>query len=343
MTVDETDFAVQLETALETQNKLVALIGTYLKPIGTGKVRYLFDLPQHPDLMAVFVSDNWSARDFVFGFVIPEKGKYLNIATIAMKRYLRNKEIETDLVAYARYIDEYLPPGLRGNRELWNRMTIVRKCEMIPVEVVLRNNLFGSAWKDYNNPKLGRVVCGQLLSEGLPLFAELSPPFQSPTTKAKTGHDLAMTKQAVDEEYPGLLSEGVYILESLNEILEEDSLGRCIDIKFELGRNPVTGIYVLCDEISPDSSRLCRLSDYLALEKGEVPEFLDKEFGRAWADALGIDKLDPASETDKELVRSWRPDEQFVQEFMRRYAVAFWILSRGHTLNEYRNSMMAMS
>jgi len=337
------DFATGLDAALQSQSDLLELIGCYLKPIGSGKIRYLFDLPGYQDLMAVYVSDNWSAYDFVFGFVIPNKGKYLNIATIAMKRVLRNKGTDTDLVAYARYIDEYLPAALHRNRELWERMTIVRKYDMIPCEVVLRNNLFGSAWKDYNDPKNGRVICGQLLEEGLPLFAELSPPFQSPTTKAKTGHDLPLTKQEVDRTWPGLLDAGVHILEQINGILAEDNLGRCADIKLELGRNPVTGGYVLCDEISPDSSRLCWLTEYRALKPGGVPTFLDKEFGRAWAAELGIKELNPSSEEDRERVRTWRPDESFIREFMRRYGEGFFIWSRGHTMAEYKSSAMSLS
>lgn len=343
MITEQDKFIARLDAVKTEQDRLIELLNDYLEPIGNGKVRRLFDIPGHPELMAVFVTDNWSARDFVFGFVIPGKGKRLNIATIAMKRVLRNKGFKVDLVAYARHIDEYLPAALRGKRKLWEQMTIVRKCDMILIELVLRNNLLGSALKEYRDPANNQVIFGQELSEGLEQFSELSPPFQSPTTKAKTGHDLPLTKQEVDAAYPGLLDFAVQLLETINGVLAEDGHGRCLDIKFEIGRDFATGDFVLCDEISPDSTRLCRLADYQALLPGGTLDFLDKEFGRAWADKLGIQDLDPASEDDRAVVRSWRPDEEFVIELLRRYDEAFFIWSRGHTLDEYVNSAMTMN
>lgn len=339
------EFLARLDAAKEADENRIALLERYLTPIAKGKVRHLFEVPGKPDLMAVYVSDRWSARDFLFGFVIPGKGKYLNISTVAVKRILRKVRgynILTDLVAYGRVIDEHLPVALRHDRELWQRVTIVRKCEMIPCEVVLRNHLYGTAWGEYNDPSnVNHMVAGQELPGDLPLFAGFDSPLQTPTTKAHIGHDQSLTVQEVEAAYPGLLSMGAQTLEALNGYLLEDAVGRCVDIKFEFGRD-TSGNYVLCDEVSPDSSRLCLVTDYMDLAPGQVPSFFDKEFGRAWGDRKGLKDLDPTSSDDRGLVASWRPDSAFVEEMLRRYGVAFHLLSRGHTLAEYKRDAMSI-
>jgi phosphoribosylaminoimidazole-succinocarboxamide synthase len=331
----------RLDAALESQNELIARLTKHLKPIGSGKVRFLFEVPGRPDLMAVFVSDNWSARDFVFGFVIPDKGKYLNISTIAVKRVLRKKGIKTDLIAYGRHVDEYLPLALQGDRELWDRLTIVKKCKMVPRELVYRNNLFGSALKDYLKPERRRLVCGQRLPKGMTRFDEFEMPFATPTTKAKKGHDVAVTLQSVEKRYPGLIEAGTKVVNAIKDMLAEDGFGWLVDIKLEMGVD-ADGDFVLCDEVSSDSSRLCSLDEYRALKPGSIPTFFDKEFGRTWADGRGIDTLNPANDNDCEEVRSWRPDAAFLEELLKRYKKGFFILARGHALEEYKKMAMSL-
>jgi hypothetical protein len=94
--------------------------------------------------------------------------------------------------------------------------------------------------------------------------------------------------------------------------------------------------------VSSDSSRLCSLDEYRALKPGSIPTFFDKEFGRTWADGRGIDTLNPANDNDCEEVRSWRPDAAFLEELLKRYKKGFFILARGHALEEYKKMAMSL-
>jgi phosphoribosylaminoimidazole-succinocarboxamide synthase len=110
---------------------------------GSGKVREMFELPDYPNHMLVYVTDRWSARDFIFGFGIDGIGEIRNAMTIHWKRRMKEIGVKTDLVAYGRYIDSYLPPQLKHNRDLWKRATIVKKYGMIPHELIYRFNSVG--------------------------------------------------------------------------------------------------------------------------------------------------------------------------------------------------------
>ena len=63
---------------------------------------------------------------------------------------------------------------------------IVKKCEVVPIECVVRGYLVGSGWKDYQNTG---SVCGIDLPSGLQNCARFDEPIFTPATKAESGHD----------------------------------------------------------------------------------------------------------------------------------------------------------
>jgi phosphoribosylaminoimidazole-succinocarboxamide synthase len=310
-----------------------------LKP---GKVREIFRLRDFPGKLAIFVTDRWSARDFVFGFTIPGIGITRNIMTISWKRRLRNqwpsnKSIRTDLVAYGRYIDQYLPKELQGNRELWKRVTIVDELDMIPNELIIRFNSVGGINKDSHKVPAGEdsfEFCGNVVPARMPFGMEFSPPLCTPTTKEAEGHDLNVPWQQVEEQHPGLIAFGVEAVSLIHDNLAAGTAGNLNDIKIEVGRDKNTGEYVFGDEVSPDSCRFTLREDYPSLLSGTRVKFRDKEFGREWADKMGIQDYDPKNAEHQKIVADWTGDQEFVSGFKRRYDEAC-VMNTGYEPEEY--------
>ncbi len=63
---------------------------------------------------------------------------------------------------------------------------IVKKCQPLAIECVVRGYLAGSGWKEYRK---SQTVCGIKLPAGLKESSELPEPIFTPSTKAEAGHD----------------------------------------------------------------------------------------------------------------------------------------------------------
>jgi phosphoribosylaminoimidazole-succinocarboxamide synthase len=163
---------------------------------------------------------------------------------------------------------------------------ISREVSIVPVEVVVRGYVAGSAWRDY---VAGNPVSGVTLPGGLREFERLSQPIVTPSTKEAFGkHDMPISESEI-------VSRGI-VTASLWEQIRETALqlfavgtkdleGRGLlfaDTKYEFG--VLDDRLVLADEIHTlDSSRFWVASSYEErLEKGESPEMLDKEPIRRW-------------------------------------------------------------
>ena len=291
---------------------------------GSGKARELFAPVDFPQLLGVYVTDRWSARDFNFGFALPNVGMLRNTMTIHWKRKLRRAGFRTDLHRYGKSIDDCLSNALHGNRTLWKRMTFVDRHVMIPYELIYRFNNVGSMFEASSQ---GRTeFCGNNITPYMQFGTEFPEGIATPTTKEKKGHDKDTLRQKIEEEWPGLIEAGRKVACFIHDTLADGTLGNLIDIKLEMAWDPVACEYVLCDEISPDSCRFCLREDYVSLLQGnrDVP-FYDKEYGRQWADGMGIRAFDPLDPRDCEVVASWHAPEWFLKEFMRRLDVAFYI------------------
>ncbi|MCR4325755.1 MAG: phosphoribosylaminoimidazolesuccinocarboxamide synthase, partial [Patescibacteria group bacterium] len=141
-------------------------------------------------------------------------------------------------------------------------------------------------------------------------------PIFDPTTKEDT-HDRSITPREMIAE--GLLTQEIFdsvkqtataLFTRGQELAAVQGL-ILVDTKYEFGLAD-DGTLVLIDEIhTPDSSRFWQLSSYAErFEKGEEPEYFDKEFLRLWFK----ENSDPYK--DKELPEA--PPEM-VQELSRRY------------------------
>jgi len=155
---------------------------------------------------------------------------------------------------------------------------LVHQCKLIPVEVIVRSYLTGSAWRSYKNGS--REICGVKLPNGLQENHKFNTPIITPTTKAEHGHDMDITVEQIISQK--LVSEKVWkqveaaaikIFIRGQEICENAGL-ILVDTKYEFGL--LNDKVVLIDEIhTPDSSRFWT--------RGEIGKsHRSKEFIRAW-------------------------------------------------------------
>jgi len=239
-------------------------------PVYRGKVR---DVVAGSKSLLLVASDRLSAFDRVLALV-PFKGEILT--RISSWWFERCSDI----------VPNHLEPGgspeeLAGT----GRAMLVRKAEMLPLEVVVRGYLAGSAWRDYS---AGKAISGISLPEGLSRDEKFPVPLVTPSLKMKEGHDRPISrdeilagKVASPELWAEVEAAALALFRRGQELAARNGLV-LVDTKYEFGL--VEGKLVIADEIhSPDSSRYWYADSYLRrLEAGEEQKALDKEPFRRW-------------------------------------------------------------
>ncbi|MDR9416520.1 MAG: phosphoribosylaminoimidazolesuccinocarboxamide synthase, partial [Gracilimonas sp.] len=146
-----------------------------LPPPYIGKVRDVYELEN--DQLGIVVCDRISAFDHIMKQAIPFKGQILNqLAAFSFRK--------VEDIIQTHVIDVPHP-----------NVTIAKKCETIPIEVVVRGYLTGHAWRVYNSGK--RVLCGVELPEGLKEHDKFPKPILTPATKAEEGHDEDISEEEI--------------------------------------------------------------------------------------------------------------------------------------------------
>lgn len=231
-----------------------------------GKVRDVYTI--NDKYLAMVVSDRISAFDVVLPRPIPYKGQVLN--TIAAK-FL---DATNDIV-----------PNWKVNTPLPN-VTIGHKCEPYKVEMVIRGNLTGHAWRTYKSGK--RDLCGVELPEGMKENDFFDAPIITPSTKAHEGHDEDISREEIISR--GIVNEADYIqlelytralFERGRQMANEQGL-ILVDTKYEFGKIGDT-IYLIDEIHTPDSSRYFYKEGYEDRQAaGQPQKQLSKEFVREW-------------------------------------------------------------
>jgi phosphoribosylaminoimidazole-succinocarboxamide synthase len=231
-----------------------------------GKVRDVYSLGDNK--LAIVASDRISAFDHIMKQAIPYKGQILN----SLAAFAFNKV--DDLVA-THVID--VPH---------QNVTIAKKCEPIPIEVVIRACLTGHAARVYKSGK--RTLCGVDLPDGMVENQKFEKPILTPATKAEEGHDEDISeKEILDQEIldPDIWEEvrekAFQVFERGQHIANQQGL-ILVDTKYEFGLH--NGEVTLMDEVhTADSSRYFYADGYEErLEKGQPQKQLSKEFLREW-------------------------------------------------------------
>lgn len=232
----------------------------------SGKVRDVYSIGE--EWLVMIASDRISAFDVILPHAIPYKGQVLNQVAAYMlsntKDICRNWLVSTPAPHVA----------------------IGKRCHPFKVEMVIRGNLTGHAWRTYNSGK--RSLCGVALPEGLRENDYFPTPIITPSTKAEVGHDEDISKEQIIER--GLVSESEYVqLEKYTLLLFERGKQIAakrglilVDTKYEFGK--IGDEIYLMDEIhTPDSSRYFYAEGFEErLAADEPQKQLSKEFVREW-------------------------------------------------------------
>jgi len=242
-------------------NTIPGLLNTY-----HGKVRDVYYIEN--ELLVMIASDRISAFDVILPKPIPYKGQVLN-----------------QIAAYMLDATKDICPNWLISTPAPN-VAIGKKCTPFKIEMVVRGNLVGHAWRTYQAG--GRTLCGVLLPDGLKENDFFPNPIITPSTKASEGHDEDISKEAIIAE--GLASaEDWAILEKYalalfargKEIAAKRGL-ILVDTKYEFGKIGDT-IYLMDEIHTPDSSRYFYADGFEARQESqEKQKQLSKEFVREW-------------------------------------------------------------
>ncbi|MHA1235942.1 MAG: phosphoribosylaminoimidazolesuccinocarboxamide synthase [Promethearchaeota archaeon] len=243
-----------------------SLDGTNFESLGKlykGKVR---DNYIKNDVRIIIATDRLSAFDRVIT-TIPFKGQMLN--QVSSFWFEKTKHLVKN------HIIDIPDPNV----------AVVHQCDMIPVEMIVRAYITGSAWRSYTK---GEATSGIVLPKGLQKNQKLDDFILTPSTKAESGHDIYISREKILEDK--LVDEEIYTqMENASIKLFRFAQNYClkndlilVDTKYEFGIK--NGELLVADEIhTQDSSRFWVAESYNErFEKGEDPEILDKEIFRGW-------------------------------------------------------------
>ena len=278
--------------------------------IRQGKVRDIYDAGEHLLLVA---SDRVSAFDWVIPTEIPDKGRVLTQISHFWFEKIQtpNHLVEFDLQALE------LPQDL-DREQLEGRAVLVKKCEVIPVECVVRGYLAGSGWREYQQ---NQTVCGIPLPSGLENGSKLPEPIFTPATKEEEGHDENISfermVEIVGSETATTLREKSLQTYQLGSEFAKTKGIIIADTKFEWGwfNRELT----LIDEVlTPDSSRFWPEDQY---QPGAEQFSYDKQFVRNYLDSTDWDKNCEPPQLPADIVKKTR--EKYIEAFERLTETTF--------------------
>jgi phosphoribosylaminoimidazole-succinocarboxamide synthase len=252
----------------------------------SGKVRDVYTIDNK--ILVMVASDRISAFDVILPRPIPFKGQVLN--QIAAYMLNATKDICPN------WLIEVPAP----------QVSVGHKCEPFKIEMVVRGNLVGHAWRTYQN---SRVLCGITMPDGLSENDFFPEPIITPTTKASEGHDEDISEDeilaqglATPEEWETLKQFTLLLFDRGRKLAAERGL-ILADTKYEFGK--LNGNIMLMDEIhTPDSSRYFIKEGFEERQQtGERQKQLSKEFVREWLMANGF--MGKAGQVIPEMTDEW--------------------------------------
>lgn len=251
-----------------------------------GKVRDVYTI--HDSTLVMVASDRISAFDVILPRPIPFKGQVLN----QIAAYMLEKTADI----CPNWLLSVPAPNV----------SIGKKCEPFKIEMVVRGNLVGHAWRTYQN---GTLLCGQTMPDGLKENDFFPTPLITPSTKASAGHDEDISENeiiaqglATREEWEKLKKYTLALFERGKELARKQGL-ILADTKYEFGK--LNGEIVLMDEIhTPDSSRYFYADGFAERQQtGERQKQLSKEFVREWL--IANDFMGKEGQTVPEMSDEW--------------------------------------
>ncbi|MEY2594941.1 MAG: hypothetical protein RL634_1606 [Bacteroidota bacterium] len=259
-----------------------------------GKVRDVYTIDNK--FLVMVASNRISAFDVILPRPIPFKGQVLNQIAAYMLEQTKN--------ICPNWLLSVPAPNV----------SIGKKCDPFKIEMVVRGNLVGHAWRTYQQ---GRILCGETMPDGLKENDYFPTPIITPSTKAAEGHDEDISEKeiiakglATKTEWEILKKYTLALFEKGKQLAEKRGL-ILADTKYEFGK--IDGEIVLMDEIhTPDSSRYFYADGFEERQsRGERQKQLSKEFVREWLIANNF--------MGKEGQQVPEMSEEWVQVISKRY------------------------
>jgi phosphoribosylaminoimidazole-succinocarboxamide synthase len=230
-----------------------------------GKVRDVYTIDE--SVLVMIASDRISAFDVILPRPIPFKGQVLN-----------------QIAAFMLNATKDICPNWLLSSPAPN-VSIGRRCTPFKIEMVVRGNLVGHAWRTYQHT---RTLCGAVMPDGLKENDFFPTPLITPSTKADAGHDEDISPDeiiarglATRNEWDQLCIYALALFQRGKEIAASRGL-ILADTKYEFGK--IGDTIFLMDEVhTPDSSRYFYADGFEERQmSGERQKQLSKEFVREW-------------------------------------------------------------
>lgn len=234
-------------------------------------------------------SDRISAFDVILPEPIPGKGQVLN--QIAGRMLRATADICPNWL-----LDTPAP-----------QVSVGLKCNPFKIEMVIRGNLTGHAWRTYDAGK--RELCGAILPDGMKENDFFPTPIITPSTKAAEGHDEDISPEEIIKQGLATAEEWETLSQYTHQLFKrgkELAAARgliLVDTKYEFGKH--NGQILLMDEIhTPDSSRYFYADGFEERQsRSERQKQLSKEFVREWLIANNF--MGKAGQTVPEMTPDW--------------------------------------
>jgi len=252
-----------------------------------GKVRDVYTIDTR--WLVMVASDRISAFDVILPKLIPYKGQVLN--QIAAYMLNATKDICPNWL-----LSVPAPTASIG-----------RKCIPFKIEMVVRGNLTGHAWRTYSSGK--RELCGVKMPDGLKENDPFPAPIITPSTKAEEGHDEDISREEIirrglvmEDDWEVIEDYALRLFEKGKQIAAARGL-ILVDTKYEFGKIDDT-IYLMDEIHTPDSSRYFYAEGFeTRQQRGEKQKQLSKEFVREWLIANNF--MGKPGQTTPEMIDEW--------------------------------------
>ena len=232
----------------------------------SGKVRDVYSIGT--DTLVMIASNRISAFDVILPSPIPYKGQVLN-----------------QIAAYMLEATKHICPNWLQATPAPN-VSIGKRCEPFKIEMVVRGNLTGHAWRTYSTGQ--RMLCGVTMPHGMKENDYFPTPIITPSTKASEGHDEDISKEEIiahglgSEKDWNILEKYTLDLFAFGKELASKQGLILVDTKYEFGKIGDT-IYLMDEIHTPDSSRYFYADGFEERQAiGDRQKQLSKEFVREW-------------------------------------------------------------
>ena len=209
-----------------------------LEQLYEGKAKKVFKTSDDALYMVEYKDDATAFNGEKRG-TIEGKGVINNKMSAMLFKELEKQGIETHLVEF---VDD--------------THQLVKRVEIVPLEVIARNVIAGSLSKRVGRPE------GEVLPQPILEFSYKNDDLGDPMINRFHATALGL---ATDEEIDNIIAQALKINELLQAIFDKANLV-LVDFKLEFGRTP-DGKIILADEISPDTCRLWDKDTHEKLDK----------------------------------------------------------------------------